>query len=290
MKKFLIVLTAMLIIFTVNTAQAVTFRELEKKYDAQIGVYVFDTNTRREISYHADKRFAYCSTHKVLSVAALLKLKTLDELNERKFFSEEEILSYAPITKNHVADGMTLAEICEAAVRVSDNTAANLILRELGGVENFKASLREIGDNVTEPARLEPEMNIFSPDSIDDTSTPRQLAKDLEIYLLRDLLSDDKKFLLATWMSDNAVTDELIRAGVPKDWRVLDKSGSGNYGTRNDIAVVYPPNRKPIIIAIMTRRNKPDAKFDNALIADAAKIVTARLTRKIFCQKEFGTL
>ena len=125
-------------------------------------------------------------------------------------------------------------------------------------------------------------MNIFSPDSIDDTSTPRQLAKDLEIYLLSDLLSDDKKFLLTTWMSDNALTDELIRAGVPKDWRVLDKSGNGNFGTRNDIAVVYPPNRKPIIIAIMTRRNEPDAKFDNALIADIA--------RKIFCQKEFAVL
>ena len=275
MKKFLILVT--LLISFVGTAQAQSFRALEKKYDAQIGVYALDTNDRREISYNADKRFAYCSTHKVLSVAALLKIKTVDELNERKFFSAAEILSYAPITKNHIADGMTLAEICEAAIRVSDNTAANLILKELGYIKGFKESLLSIGDNVTEPARLEPELNIFDPDSIDDTSTPRQLAKDLEIFLLSDCLSDDKKILLETWLSDNALTDELIKAGVPKDWRVLDKSGNGTFGTRNDIAVVYPPNRKPIIIAIMTRRNEPDAKFDNALTAEIAEIISNRL-------------
>ena len=275
MKKFFIAL--MLIIFAVDVVpvQAASFRALEKKYAAQIGVYALDTNSGQEISYNADKRFAYCSTHKVLSVAALLKIKTVDELNARRFFSQEEILSYAPITKNHVADGMTLAEICEAAIRLSDNTAANLILKELGGVENFKASLREIGDEITEPARLEPELNFF--DSVKDTSTPRQMAKDLEIYLLSDFLSDDKKFLLTTWLSDNAITDELIKAGVPDGWKVLDKSGNGTYGTRNDIAVVYPPNHKPIVIAIMTRRNQPDAKFDNALVADTAKIIFSRL-------------
>ena len=275
MKKFFIAL--MLIIFAVDVVpvQAASFRALEKKYAAQIGVYALDTNSGQEISYNADKRFAYCSTHKVLSVAALLKIKTVDELNARRFFSQEEILSYAPITKNHVADGMTLAEICEAAIRLSDNTAANLILKELGGVENFKASLREIGDEITEPARLEPELNFF--DGVKDTSTPRQMAKDLEIYLLSDFLSDDKKFLLTTWLSDNAITDELIKAGVPDGWKVLDKSGNGTYGTRNDIAVVYPPNRKPIVIAIMTRRNQPDAKFDNALVADTAKIIFSRL-------------
>lgn len=150
-----------------------------------------------------------------------------------------------------------------------------MILKELGGVENFKAALRELGDDITEPARLEPELNFF--DSVKDTSTSRQMAKDWELYLLSDFLSDDKKILLATWMSDNAVTDELIKAGVPDGWKVLDKSGNGTYGTRNDIAVVCPPNRKPIVIAIMTRRNQPDAKFDNALVADAAKIIFSRL-------------
>ena len=169
---------------------------------------------------------------------------------------------------------MTVAEICESALRVSDNTAANLVIEELGGVDAFRESLRAIGDDVTKPARLELDLNAFTPGNTDDTSTPRQLANDLKLYLLGDVLDEEKKSLLATWLSDNAITDKLIKAGVPKDWKVLDKSGAGiDYGTRNDIAVVYPPNRKPIIIAIMTRRNEANALFDDALIADVAKMI-----------------
>ena len=241
MKKFLIVAIILMTIFGGCKQQTpdLNFGELEAKYNARIGVYVLDTNDNREIAYNADERFAYCSTHKVLSVGALLQQKSLDELDEQIIFSEEEILPFSLMTKVHINDGMTIAEICEASIRASDNTAANFIIAELGGIEAFKESLRAVGDNVTEPARLEPELNAFTPDSTDDTSTPRQLAKDLKLYLLDDLLSEEKKSLLATWMSDNAITDELIKAGVPKGWKVLDKSGGGiDYGTRNDIAVV----------------------------------------------------
>ena len=276
MKKLLIVAIILLTFLTgckTRTAD-LNFRELETKYNAQIGVYVRDTNDDSEIAYNADERFAYCSTHKFLSVGALLQRKNLDELDKRIFFSQEEILPFSAITKAHVDDGLTLAEICEAALRISDNTAANLVLEELGGIAAFRESLRAIGDDVTEPARLELELNIFSPDSIDDTSTPRQLAKDLELYLLGDILSDDKKSLLAKWMSDNAITDDLIKAGVPKDWKVLDKSGAGiNYGTRNDVAIIFPPNKKPIVVAIMTRRNEENARFDNALIEEIARMI-----------------
>ena len=279
MKKFLIAAIALLALLSGCKGQPsdLNFGELEAKYDAQIGVYVLDTNDNSEIAYNADQRFAYCSTHKVLSVGALLQRKSLDELGERRIYSAEEILPYSAITKAHVADGLTLAEICEAALRVSDNTAANLVIAELGGIDAFRDSLRAIGDDVTEPARLETELNIFSPDSPADTTTPRRLAKDLELYLLGDLLSDEKKSLLATWMSDNAITDDLIKAGVPKGWKVLDKSGAGiNYVTRNDVAVIYPPNKKPIVVAIMTRRNEESARFDSALVAEVAeKIFTS---------------
>ena len=275
MKKFLFIVLAMMIFAATCNGKPsdLNFRELEEKYDAQIGVYVFDTNDGGEIAYNADKRFAYCSTHKFLSVGALLQKKNLNELDTLKIFSTGEIVPYSPITQEHVDSGLTLAEICEASLRVSDNTAANLVLEELGGVEAFKASLRAIGDEVTEPARLEPELNIFAPDDISDTSTPRQLAKDLELYLLGDLLSDDKKILLATWLSGNAITDELIKAGVPKSWKVFDKSGTGNYGTRNDVAIVCPPTGKPIVVAIMTRRNEADAKFERNLIAEVTRMI-----------------
>lgn len=130
-----------------------------------------------KICYKPDTRFSYCSTHKVFTAAELLRQKNTSDLNEIRKFSAEDILSYAPITKDHVADGMTLAEICSASLRWSDNTAANLILQEIGGVENFKVALKNIGDKTTKPARNEPELNLFNPKDNRDTSTPRQMVK-----------------------------------------------------------------------------------------------------------------
>ncbi len=239
-----------------------------------IGVYAIDTENNKTIEYNADLRFAYCSTHKVFTVAELLRKKSLDELRKIKHYKDEDILSYAPITKNHVADGMTWEEICQAALRVSDNTAANLILEEIGGVKAFRKFLRRIGDKITFPARNEPELNFFAPDDIRDTSTPRQMALNLQKYILGNELSNKKKKLLIDWMSNNSITDTLIKAGVPKNYSVTDKSGSGaNYATRNDIAVIYTPNHKPVVIAIMTRSKNVDAQFDDALIADITKII-----------------
>lgn len=288
MQKFLICSILMIIVLVAGcggqnpekkiNAPEEKFIALEQKFNSKIGVYVLDTNNSREICYNADERFAYCSTHKVLSVAALFQRKSIDELNAVKKISQADILTYAPVTKNHVNAEMTLAEICEAAIRWSDNTAANLIIEELGGVADFKAALREIGDNVTEPARIEPEMNFFEVGEIRDTSTPRQMAKDFKFFLIDEALSEEKKFLLKNWMTETSITDELIKAAAPADWIVADKSGSGgNFGTRNDIAVVYPPNRPPVIIAIMSRRNEVDADFDNALIVETAKIIFAEL-------------
>lgn len=180
----------------------------------------------------------------------MLQRKSLDELNERIIFSAEEILPFSAITKMHVDSGLTLSEICEASIRISDNTAANLVIEELGGIDEFRESLREIGDNVTEPARLEFELNIFTPDSIDDTSTPRQFAKDLELYLLSDLLSEEKKSLLANCISDNSVTDNSVTDNLIKKRR-----------------------KKPIVVAIMTRRNEENERHNNALIRDITKMI-----------------
>jgi len=200
MKKFLILALALLMMSAgcKQETPELNFGALEAKYNAKIGVYVLDTNDNSEIAYNADERFAYCSTHKFLSVGALLQRKTFDELNELRIYSADEILPYSAITKAHVADGLTVAEICEAALRISDNTAANLVMEELGGIDAFRENLRAIGDTITEPARFEPELNIYNPGSLDDTSTPRQLAKDLQLYLLGDLLRDDKKILLTS--------------------------------------------------------------------------------------------
>ncbi len=249
------------------------FSQLESNYDAKLGVYAFDTQTNREVAYHAEDRFAYCSTFKALAAGAVLKQDSLEELKQNVKYTQKDILDYAPITKDNLDKGMTIQELCEAAVRYSDNTAANLLLHHIGGPEGFKSALSQLGDEITEPVRIEPKLNEGIPGDTRDTSTPRQLATDLKAYTTGNILTEEKKKILIDWMSENATGNTLIRAGAPKNWVVADKSGTGPYGRRNDIAIVMPPNKKPIIIAILSTHDTKEAKHDDELIAQAARIV-----------------
>lgn len=249
------------------------FAQLERDYSAKLGVYALDTETNKEVLYRSDDRFLYCSTSKALLAGIVLQQNSLEQLKQVVRYSSDDILSYAPVTKEHVEQGMTLEEICIAALRFSDNTAANLLFNHIGGPTDFKSALNKLGDNITEPVRLEPHLNEVIPGDNSDTSTPRQLAIDLQAYTTGNVLTEDKRKMLIEWMTGNATGKQMIRAGAPADWLVADKSGSGSYGTRNDIAIVMPPNRKPIIIAIMSTHAEKEAKYNDQLIAQAAKIV-----------------
>ncbi len=249
------------------------FSKIESDYGVKLGVYAYDTETNKEITYNADERFAYCSTSKALLAGSILEKYPVDKLKEVIQYEEKDLLSYAPVTKDNLNKGMTIEELCEAAVRLSDNTAANLLFNLIGGPSGFKESLNKLGDNVTEPERIEPELNSAIPGEIRDTSTPRQLALDLKEYISGNILTDDKKAIFIDWMSGNSTGDNLIRAGAPNEWIVADKSGAGDYGTRNDIAIVTPPNGKPIFLAILSNKNEKDAKYDDETIAEASKVV-----------------
>ena len=255
------------------SASDAAFAQLERDYSAKLGVYALDTETNKEVLYRSDDRFLYCSTSKALLAGIVLQQNSLDQLKQVVRYSSDDILSYAPVTKEHVEQGMTLEEICIAALRFSDNTAANLLFNHIGGPTGFKSALNKLGDNITEPVRLEPHLNEVIPGDNSDTSTPRQLAIDLQAYTTGNALTEDKRKMLIEWMTGNATGKQMIRAGAPADWLVADKSGSGSYGTRNDIAIVMPPNRKPIIIAIMSTHAEKEAKYNDQLIAQAAKIV-----------------
>ncbi|MEH7332065.1 class A beta-lactamase [Neobacillus drentensis] len=248
------------------------FAELENKYDARLGVYAFDTGTHRTVSYRPNERFAYASTYKALAAGALLQHYSIEQLDQLVTYKSEDIVSYSPVTQLHVDTGMTLREVIEAAVRYSDNTAGNLLLKKLGGPEGFETALRQIGDNVTQVDRYEPDLNSAVPGDTRDTSTPKTLATSLKAYAVSDLLPTEKRKLLKDWMGGNATGDALIRAGAPRGWEVDDKSGAGSYGTRNDIAIVWPPNRAPIVIAVLSSRDTDKATYDNTLIAEAAKV------------------
>jgi beta-lactamase class A len=172
---------------------------------------------------------------------------------------------------------MTLGAIAEAAVRFSDNTAGNLLLDELDGPAGFTAELAAIGDDVTQAVRREGDLNEAVPGDPRDTTSPRAFATDLREFALGDVLSAEKKAVLVDWMTGNATGATLIRAGVPADWAVADKSGSGGYGVRNNIAIVWPADAAPIVLAIMSTRGSPDATRDDALIAQAAAVVADSL-------------
>ncbi|WP_434221145.1 class A beta-lactamase [Heyndrickxia oleronia] len=258
---------------TVDHSTNRKFAQLEKKFDARLGVYAIDTGTNKTITYRPDERFAYASTYKALAAGAVLQQYSMAQLDEVIHYSKDDLVSYSPITEQHIDTGMSLKEICEAAIRYSDNTAGNLLFHKLGGPSGFEESLRQIGDHVTIANRFETELNEAIPGDLRDTSTPRALATSLKAFTLSDLLPAKKRVILTDWMKGNTTGDKLIRAGAPKGWEVGDKSGAGSYGTRNDIAIVWPPNREPIIIAILSSRDTKDAAYNDELIARAAKLV-----------------
>ncbi|MCM3245187.1 class A beta-lactamase [Cytobacillus firmus] len=260
---------------SVNTKQK--FKKLEKEFDARLGVYAYDTGTKKTITYRSNERFAYASTFKPLAAAILLQRKSLEEMNEIITYTSDDLVTYSPVTEKHVKTGMTLRELCEAAIRFSDNTAGNLILEELGGPEGFEAALKEMGDTVTKPERFETDLNEAEPGDIRDTSTPEALAASLQKVLIGHFLTEEKRNILTEWMRGNVTGDPLIRAGVPSGWEVADKSGAAGFGTRNDIAIVWPPNREPIIMTILSSRDSKDAEYDNALIAEAAEMAIKAL-------------
>lgn len=256
-----------------ETAVEDAFDKLEDKYDARLGVFALDTDTNQTVTYRPDERFAYASTHKVFTVGTLLQQNAIADLSEKITYTEDDLVNYNPVTEKHVDKGMTLEELSEASLRHSDNTADNLIMAHIGGPSEFKKALREIGDDVTNPARLEPELNEVEPGETHDTSTPKALATTLQAFTLGDALPAEKRERLTDWLKGNATGDTLIRAGVPEDWKVAEKSAASSYGTRNDIAVIWPPKGEPIVLAILSSRDQKDADTNDKLIEEAAKEV-----------------
>ncbi|KAB1922203.1 class A beta-lactamase [Micromonospora noduli] len=253
------------------------FRRLEEQFGARLGIYAVDTGTGRTVEYRADERFAYASTWKALAAAEVLDGTTDAQLDRVVRYSARDLVAHSPITEKHVGEGMSLRALADAAVRYSDNTAGNLLLRHLGGPAGFEAKLRALGDTVTDVARYETALNEGTPGDKRDTSTARALAGDLRAYTVGVALEPADRDVLRAWLRGNTTGAALVRAGVPAGWVVGDKTGTGGYGTRNDIAVIWPPDRAPIVLAVLSSRDRKDATPDDAVIAQATRVVVAQL-------------
>lgn len=253
---------------------------LEQEYDATIGVVAVDTATGESVSYGGDRRFGFASTIKVFAAAQLLRSVQGPERHElvRWTAEEAEAAGHAPITSQHVDDGLTYAQLAEAAVRFSDNAALNLILDRIGGPAALDAALAERGDTTTEVVNDEPTLNEIEPGSTEDTTTAAAFTASLRTIFDGSTLSEADRALLLDWMSDNRTGDTLIRAGAPDGWVVADKSG-GAGPIRNDIALVTPSGHEPIVLTVLSARRDPDADFDDTLVARTASIVLNALER-----------
>lgn len=253
------------------------FADLETSYDTRLGVFALDTGSGRTVTWRSTERFAYASTIKAPLAAAVLDRVSRRDLSRVIRFDEDDLVPYSPITETHLDNGMTLRAVIDAALRFSDNTAANLLFDEIGGPAGLDRALDRVGDRVTDPERNEPDLNTAVPGDVRDTTTPKALATTVGRYVVGHALPRHDRALLRTTMIRNTTGDALIRAGVPDTWVVADKTGSADYGVRNDVAVAYPPGRSPILIAVMTSRDQVDDAHDDAVVADAARLAAQAL-------------
>ncbi|WP_414439466.1 class A beta-lactamase [Burkholderia sp. 22PA0106] len=250
---------------------------IEASFGGRLGVAAIDTGSKARIMYRADERFAFCSTFKTILVSAVLARASGDArlMSSVIRYTPHDLVNYSPVSSKHVATGMTVAALCAAALQYSDNSAANLLIRLIGGPAAVTAYARSTGDAAFRLDRIETELNDAVPGDERDTTTPGAMAETLRRVTLGDTLDPAGRAQLVTWMLGNTTGDTRIRAGAPAGWRVADKTGSGDYGSANDVAVLYSPSRAPVVLAVYTTRPAKDAAYDNAAIASVARIVTS---------------
>ncbi|WP_224082707.1 class A beta-lactamase [Cupriavidus laharis] len=248
---------------------------LERSAGGRLGVFARHTGDGRQVRHRAEERFPVCSTFKVILAGAILQRSaaTPGLLEQRVRYTRQDLVAYSPITEKHVADGMTVAQLCAAAIQYSDNGAANLLMRRIGGPAAVTEFSRSIGNQAFRLDRWETELNTAIPGDPRDTSTPAAMAASLEALALGNALPAAQRSQLQAWLRGNTTGAARIQAGMPAGWQIGDKTGSGDYGTTNDIAVLWPPAGAPVVVAIYFTQTAPDAKWSNETIAKAARIV-----------------
>ena len=260
---------------------SLALKNLEAKSGARIGVAAVDYNSGKLVCWREGERFIMCSTFKLSLAAAVLARADADQqdLNRVIHYSKSDLLEVSPATTRNVDTGMRVADLCEAVVVTSDNTAANLLLTELGGPEALTQWWRQIGDTGTRLDRREPALNM--PDGDKDTTSPAAMLGNIKSMLLGNAVSPQSRARLMGWLAASTTGTAMLRAGVPSGWAVGDKTGRWSstdpaQGATNDIAILTPPGRKPILIAAYTMGGRGDDVARQAVLADIGRIVAAR--------------
>jgi beta-lactamase class A len=255
---------------------------LEQHHGGRLGVLILDTASGRRAGHRVDERFAMCSTFKFLAAALVLARadRGEEQLDRRIAYAKDDLVTYSPMTQKHVgAPGMTLAELCHAAITLSDNTAANLLLDSFGGPAGLTAFARNLGDPVTRLDRRETQLNEAIPGDPRDTTSPAAMLDDMRRLLLGDVLSPSSRKRLADWLVANTTGGSRLRAGLPGDWRVGDKTGTSDKGVSNDIAIAWPHNRAPLLITAYYAESSLPQEARNVVLAEVGKIAAGLVPR-----------
>ena len=253
---------------------------LEQAAGGRLGVAAWRQGSELRVAYRADERFPLASTFKAMLAGAVLARSVSQPglLDQHVRYEKKELVTYSPITEKHLADGMSVADLCAATLQYSDNSAANFLMTLLGGPQAVTAFARSIGNTVFQLERWETELNSAIPGEVRDTASPASMAHSLQQLLLGNSLPAPQRQQLDAWMRGNTTGDKRIRAGVPAGWQVADKTGSGAYGSVNDIGVAYPPSGAPLVIAVYYTREQKKADTNQDIITAATRIVAAALT------------
>ncbi|SNR49537.1 class A beta-lactamase [Actinomadura mexicana] len=268
----------------VDPVQAKVTRQigrLEATHHLRIGAFAIDTGNGRKVSNRPDERFAFASTFKAMACGAVLRKARRSDpglLDRVIHYTKDDLVDFSPVTEKHVDTGMTVAALCHAAITRSDNTAGNLVLKQIGGPAGLTAFFRSIGDTVSRSDRWETALNDWKPGEPRDTTAPRPWAGDLRALTVGDALVPADRKQLIGWMKATVTGDKRIRAGLPKNWTVGDKTGTGgDYGTANDIAIAWPPSGAPLVIVITTNRFGVDDEADDEAVAQTARVLAGAL-------------
>ena len=253
---------------------------LETREGGRLGFVAKDMGTGRVLASRGEERFVYCSTFKMyLAAATLLRVQAGEERLDRMIpITRADMVNHAPVTEPAIGSSLSVEALMKGTVEVSDNPAANILLKAMGGLEPMQAFYRGIGDATTRVDRFEPEMNRLDGDK--DTIRPLQSLANLQTLLIDadTPLSETSKALLLQWMFDSPTGVGRIKAGVPDGWRVAHKTGTGGYGPTNDIGVLYPPSGAPVLVAAYYHAISDDPK-NEAVIAEATRMALAELGR-----------
>jgi len=297
LKSLIRISTAMLLFFSCSVCSIAKqgqplavlqqLAKLERNAGVSLGVYAYDTNSGKTIAYHADDSFPVESTFKLLLAAQLLKASEENKnlLRQTITYSKSDLVPWHPITGQYVNSSLSTQALAEAAISYSDNTAANLLFKLLGGPEKLTQFAHQLGNKSFNMQHYEPALNADPAKQI-DASTPRDMGISLQKLLLGSILTSPHKKLLLTWLRNSTTGYKRIRSAADIAWVVADKTGTGSYSNTNDIALLWSPACKPIVLAIYSAAAKASNKHHDELVAAASSVVLAYFAEQNSCAKQ----